>query len=100
MNSCENTNKKGGNTMTLGTRIKAILKFKGIPQRELAKAIGVNECMITRWTKNLNKPSIDNIEKIANFLGCTIFELLGYSKLFNEFIDSCAEGIIEKVKLL
>ena len=74
--------------MELGTRIKLVLKFKGVSQKSLAEGIGVNQCAITRWVNNLLTPKIDNLEKIANFLGITLFEILGYSKTFDELLEA------------
>ncbi len=78
--------------MELGTRLKLVLKFKGLSQKDLALGIGVNQCAITRWVKNLLTPKIDNLEKIANFLGITLFELLGYCSTFDELLLAYDKG--------
>ena len=78
--------------MTLGARIKYLLKFKGLTQKDLAQGIGVNQCAITRWANNLLKPNVDNLEKIANFFEITLFELLGYSKTFDDLLEAYDKG--------
>ena len=80
--------------MELGKRIRTILKFKGISQKDLAIGIGVNECLVSRWCNGLAKPKIENVEKLANFLTCSIIELLGYSRLFNELLEQVERRLV------
>lgn len=49
---------------------------KGISQVELANAVGVNKSAVCHWERNNVYPTADKLQPIANFLGCTVDELL------------------------
>ena len=45
-------------------------------QREVAKALGVQESAVSKWERGLAKPRADKLPLIAKLYGCTIEELL------------------------
>ena len=53
-------------------RIDAILKEKGMTQRELAEALGKNEAEISRWMRGTHNFTIRTLAKIGNVLGTPI----------------------------
>ena len=53
-------------------RIDAILKEKGMTQRELAEALGKNEAEISRWMRGTHNFTIRTLAKISNVLGAQI----------------------------
>jgi len=50
-------------------KIDAILKKKGLTQRELAKRIGCNETQITRWTNGFPNYTLSTLAKLSEALG-------------------------------
>ena len=62
------------------SRVEALLKAKGMTQRELAAKLGVSEVTVSRWMTdgtNGRNPSIPTLQKIADILETTPDYLLG-----------------------
>ena len=53
-------------------------KARNISQGELAKAIGVSQAAIHYFETDRNEPRISIVEKIADFYGITVDELIGH----------------------
>jgi transcriptional regulator with XRE-family HTH domain len=53
------------------------LHNKNITAYKLAKDIGISNGIISAWKNSASLPSGENLLKIANYLGCSIDELLG-----------------------
>lgn len=49
-------------------------------QTELAEKVGVTQGAIWQWENGKADPSLENLKKMATFMGCTIDELLGEAK--------------------
>ena len=45
-------------------------------QREVAKAVGVQESAVSKWERGLAKPRADKLPLLVKLYGCTIEELL------------------------
>lgn len=61
--------------------IKALMKIKGINQKELANRTKITECMISRYLKHQKKIPIDKLERIATALETTTAILVGYEEI-------------------
>ena len=62
------------------SRVEALLKAKGMTQRELAARLGVSEVTVSRWMTdgaNRRNPSITTLQKVADILETTLDYLLG-----------------------
>lgn len=90
---------------TVGERIKAVRKEKGMTLEELAKAIDTTPQTIFKYEKNIvtNVPS-DKIEKIAIVLNVSPAYLMGWEqKHFKDLEnnpDALKEGYDENIKYL
>ena len=51
-------------------------KAKGLTQDDLAKIIGCTQKDISRWEGEVYKPNIENFQKLAAALNCSVDELL------------------------
>ena len=80
--------------MTLGERLKAILRFKGLQQKDLAKGIKVNECIVSRWCKGITTPKVRNLTKIALFLNVSLNALIGGEELLDRLLERYESGLI------
>ena len=58
------------------SNLKFLREKKGLSQNKLAEKVGVNQTTIARWETEEIKPSIDNVEQIANALNIGLPELL------------------------
>lgn len=65
--------------MTIGDRIKEARKSanggKGMTQRELGEACGINEANIRKYENGRQNPKFETLQKIANVLGCDAYWL-------------------------
>ena len=64
---------------TIAERVRELRKSKGLSQRAVGEAIGINERNYRKYEAGYSDPSASNIVKLANFfevstdyiLGCT-----------------------------
>ena len=59
--------------------MKEIKEFRlkaGKTQEELAKAIGVTQGAVAQWEAGATSPQIGKLVDIAQFLGCSVMDLL------------------------
>ena len=61
---------------TLGSRIAAWRKEKGITQEELAEKLGVSSQAVSKWENDVSCPDISLLTTLADVLGVTTDELL------------------------
>ncbi|MBQ8319429.1 MAG: helix-turn-helix domain-containing protein [Clostridia bacterium] len=62
--------------MSITERILERLQKSGKTQHELAVKLGISPNTISAWKQGKSKPSIDDIEEIADFLGCSVEYLI------------------------
>ena len=78
-------------------RMEALLKDKGMTQRELAARLGVSEVTVSRWMTdgaNGRNPSISTLQKIADIFETTPDTLLGKQKTPRDASNSVDLGAI------
>lgn len=61
----------------IGQRISKLLMERGLPQRDLASAVGVHANVVSYWCRSVRVPNIDQIVDVANFFDVTTDYLLG-----------------------
>lgn len=79
------------------SRMEALLREKGMTQRELAARLGVSEVTVSRWmTSGVNgrSPNVQTLQKIADILETTPDDLLGRSKSGGDMGDTVSLGTI------
>lgn len=69
----------GGDILTIGDRIRALRKEKGLTQKELAQKLGVSASMVGQYETNVRKPKLETLEKFASSLGVSITEIVDIS---------------------
>ena len=70
-------NKRDFDLISFGLRLKAIRKFYGYTQREVAEGIGISdEKSIRNWENGKQLPGIDNAVNLAKFYGMSVGEIL------------------------
>ena len=65
------------NKETLGKRIAALRKEKGLTQEQLAEKVGVSAQAVSKWENDVSCPDITILPLLADLLGVTVDELLG-----------------------
>ena len=68
------------NINTLGDRLIAARKEKGLSQKELAKELGMSPTGLYNWEKNKREPNILQIMNICNILNISADWLVGLSE--------------------
>lgn len=63
--------------LTTSARIKALCKEKGIAIKKLLEDADINRNFIYALEKSGQIPSADKLERIADFLDCSVDYLLG-----------------------
>jgi len=58
-------------------RILSLMNERGVNAKELTRSTGLNHSAITNWKKGQGKPSVDAIEKLADYFDVTTDYLLG-----------------------
>ena len=58
-------------------RIDAILKKKGMTQRELARRLGRSEAVVSRWTTGFPNLTLKSIAEISTALGEPLIQVTG-----------------------
>lgn len=56
--------------------IKELRKARGITQAEIAANLNIQQSTISMWETGAAKPRADTLLAIAEYLGCTVDELL------------------------
>ncbi|MGM9567811.1 MAG: helix-turn-helix domain-containing protein [Clostridia bacterium] len=61
---------------SMGHRISALRKEKGLTQKELAEKMNVTDKAVSKWERNISCPDINSIPTLAGILGVSTDELL------------------------
>lgn len=72
---------------TVGERISHLLKERKLMQKDLALAVGVQTNITSYWCRSIRVPNIEQLAKIALFLGTTTDYLLGLTDIENANMD-------------
>lgn len=59
----------------MGEKIREFRERKGMSQKELAEALGLNQSAIALWETGRTEPTAFNIRRLADLLGVTPGEL-------------------------
>ncbi|MCL2396962.1 MAG: helix-turn-helix domain-containing protein [Defluviitaleaceae bacterium] len=63
--------------MTLGEKIQALRKQKGLSQEQLSEKMSVTRQAVSKWELDETNPDLDNIVQISNIFDVSIDYLLG-----------------------
>lgn len=58
-------------------RIKDLRVSAGMTQRELADKLGISNAAVAQWETGDNRPTVTNLERMADIFGVTIDYILG-----------------------
>lgn len=63
--------------MTIGERIRAARKSKGMTQKQLAAKMNISYANISQLERDERNPTLETIQKIANALGIPLVDIIG-----------------------
>lgn len=75
--------------MTIGEKIRAVRKSKGLTQKALGGRMGVTQATVGQYETNPNPPKIETLQNIAAALGVQVTELLGEDDADREYELLC-----------
>jgi len=85
--------------MNLGEQIKRIRLARGLSQKEVVMAAGIEKAQFSRIENDKIDPSFTTIEKITKALRCSLSELFSYGEEIKD-VNSIDKSVIEKVSIL
>ena len=59
--------------MTIIEKIQEVMDWNGIEQKKLAELTGLSKSTISTYMRGVNKISIENLQKIADALGVSLW---------------------------
>lgn len=77
--------------MSIGENIKKLRKREGLTQREFGEKVGLSEITIRRYEKEINTPTIEIINTIANKFNISVEDILDFTKEQEEMLDKIIE---------
>lgn len=80
--------------MDIFTNIQAIAKSKGIALAKIEKDCGFGSNTMRKWA--IHSPSIDKLIKVADYLGCSVDELIEGTKK-EPVIDELKDQIVQAI---
>ncbi len=86
---------------TLGSRLTALHKEKGLTQEQLAEKLGVTNQSVSKWENDINAPDISILIMLADLYDTTVDSLLGREK--QPIVSTTTKNIdnlILKIKIL
>jgi transcriptional regulator with XRE-family HTH domain len=84
--------------MNIGQNIVKIREAKGLSQKEVAMALGMDQSQYSKIEKGKTDPTTSTLEKIAAALDIQISELFGTGQVRE--VNSYDKSLLEKVQLL
>ena len=72
--------------MTFGKRLKLILEFKDISQREFAHSINTSESQVSKLLNNKKKPTTKELDAIITSLKIPYECIIGNVDIFDELL--------------
>lgn len=66
--------------MTLGTRLAALRKARGLTQEQLAEMLNVTRQAVSKWEGDLTYPETEKLIRLSELYGCTLDSLIFGSK--------------------
>lgn len=65
--------------MKFAEKLAELMKERRYMAKDIAECCGVSASAVTHWLNGECMPSIENLKKIAQFIGISIDEMLGVS---------------------
>jgi len=81
----------------MSLKIKEVLKFYNISQKEVAEKTGISVQSLSYYNSGEKKPPLEKIKQIADAVGCNYLELLEPGDAYGHFyVDKEWHGIRKK----
>lgn len=78
--------------------LSRLLKQNNTTQRELANAVKVSESAVGKWVLGRNAPTVGSVQKIANYFGVRMSDILEIKSPHTDDISEHIERTVETMK--
>lgn len=85
--------------MQIGDRVRTVREAKGLTQKEVALAIGMDQSQYSKIEKNKTDPTTSTLHKVAKAIGIELSELFASEDAFKD-VNSYDRSVMEKLHLL
>ncbi|HHX19621.1 MAG TPA: helix-turn-helix transcriptional regulator [Clostridiaceae bacterium] len=82
----------------IGYNLSRLLKQNNTTQRELANAVKVSESAVGKWVLGRNAPTMGSVQKIANYFGVRMSDILEIKSPHTDDISEHIERTVETMK--
>lgn len=79
--------------LTFGERVKIILSFMKMSQRDFSRKTNINESQLSKLLNGKRKPLYHELTSIVNVLGIPYDCLVGKSPLFDNMLETIEEVV-------
>lgn len=62
--------------MSIGENVKKLMDKQNVQQKDIAEAAGVSQAFISNMLKGYKIPSVQVLQRIAEYLGVTVDDLI------------------------
>ena len=83
--------------MKVGERIRLARQRAGLTQKGLAERLGVTYVNISQWESGRRTPKWETLQKIANALDASVFELADENTVVDTKIDTSSIRNVEDI---
>lgn len=77
--------------MTVGKRLKQLIKEKGMEQQEVAAILGIKSPTFNGYISNKREPSFEKLRLFAEYFGVSVDYLIGYSDIRDPYLKHLPE---------
>lgn len=79
--------------ISLGERLKSLIKEKGLEQQEIAAILGIKPPTFSGYVINKREPSLERLKQFAVYFAVSIDYLLGYSDIRDPYLGHFPDEI-------
>ncbi len=73
--------------ITVGERLKQLVKEKGMEQQEAAAQLNIKSPTFNGYIGNKREPSISKLKQLASYFNVSVDYLIGYSEIRNPYLN-------------
>lgn len=77
--------------MSLGGRLKQLVKERGMEQQEVAAELGIKSGTFNGYVSNKREPPIERIKQFSAYFGVSVDYLTGYTEIRTPFLNHLSE---------
>lgn len=85
-------------SITVGERLKQLVKEKGLEQQEVAAQLNIKSPTFNGYVGNKREPSISKLKQLASYFNVSVDYLIGYNDIRNPYLSHLPDEINKFVR--